>query len=241
MSRSLRIACILAAAISPAIAHAAADINIAWNECILGAGNAANLNFACNVNTGTERMYASFRPPANSDQFRGLVGTVLVTFDDSTVPSWWHFESTGCRAGHLGTIQDFTAGPFGCTDVWESFASAASVIDIGFGSPNVMRVRSIVAVAPTLPLTIDTAHEYYAYALQFNNTKTTGTGLCDGCATGVCIVLTQMELDYADNSFTIVSDGAQRFITWQGGGSIPCPGATPTRNRSWGMIKTLYR
>ena len=54
-------------------------------------------------------------------------------------------------------------------------------------------------------------------------------------------MLTQVELDYDDNSSVIVADGAQRFVTWQGGGSVPCPGATPARSRSWGMIKTLYR
>jgi len=243
MGRSLRIACMLGIilAVLPAPpSHAAGDINIAWNECAQGSGSAGNLALACTGNTGSERLFVSFRPPANSDLFRATVGTILVTFDDTAVPSWWHFENGGCRFGHLGTVSDFTAGPFGCTDVWSNGATAASVFDIP-GAPNVLRIRSVIALPPGAPVPVDTAHEYYAYELVINNAKTTGTGSCPGCGTAACLVLTQVELDYDDNSSVIVADGAQRFVTWQGGGSVPCPGATPARSRSWGMIKTLYR
>ena len=244
MSRPLRIACtfgFIAVICMPALVHAAGDINIAWNDCVLGAGSAANLAFACNVSTGAEQLYVSFRPPAPRSDFKGAFGTMLVTIDDVTAPPWWHVETGGCRAGRIVSRADFTGGPFSCVDFWQGQAVGSGVIDVGYGSPNVLRIRSVFAVVDALAGPIDPAFEYYAYAIAIQNTKTTGTGSCAGCLTPACFALSQVELDYADGSSEIITDGAQRFITWQGGGSLPCPGATPARNPTWGQIKSLYR
>ena len=40
---------------------------------------------------------------------------------------------------------------------------------------------------------------------------------------------------------TNASTPGGNFVTWQGGGGTNCPAATPTRNSTWGSVKSLYR
>lgn len=84
-------------------------------------------------------------------------------------------------------------------------------------------------------------------ALQISHVKTTGLGACSGCGTPVCIVFNSLTVyDYPPfgGVRAYVPNPLQRnFVTWQGGtsGMAICPAATPARNRTWGVLKTLYR
>jgi hypothetical protein len=41
----------------------------------------------------------------------------------------------------------------------------------------------------------------------------------------------------------IVNPLTGNFATWQGGaiGGAGCPAATPTQNKTWGQVKSIYR
>ena len=69
-------------------------------------------------------------------------------------------------------------------------------------------------------------------------------GTCAGCQDPACIVLNGVKL-YNSNGIlaadiTAVAPGVQNFVTFYGGAGV-CPGATPTRNATWGQVKALYR
>jgi hypothetical protein len=85
-----------------------------------------------------------------------------------------------------------------------------------------------------------------------NNAKTTGTGSCAGCTDGACIVLNSVKVTQpatVHQDYTITNPLGRAYVLWQAGGANPgsgpngtgCPGATPTRNETWGSVKSLYR
>jgi len=66
---------------------------------------------------------------------------------------------------------------------------------------------------------------------------------CSGCLVPACIVLNSVKLAQpaGQGDAVIANPAASQHVTWQGGGTIECPGATPTQSNTWGQIKTLYR
>jgi len=85
-----------------------------------------------------------------------------------------------------------------------------------------------------------------------SNIKTVGTGACAGCQTGVCIVFNSILLNTPilanDRTLSGPSNGTDsNYCMWQGGGNptvgviTGCPAATPTKQRTWGAVKALYR
>jgi hypothetical protein len=39
----------------------------------------------------------------------------------------------------------------------------------------------------------------------------------------------------------LTSAQGRQHVTWQGGGGVPCPAATPVKKSTWGSIKAIYR
>jgi hypothetical protein len=80
--------------------------------------------------------------------------------------------------------------------------------------------------------------------ITIDRAKTTGAGACMGCSETVCLFLNYLHLYQTDanKTLTTIYDVTQQqavnTIFWQGTASV-C--ATPTRNVTWGRIKTLYR
>ena len=73
----------------------------------------------------------------------------------------------------------------------------------------------------------------------------TGSGECQGCNIPACLVLNQMELFQVAGTpptdvYAMPNPDVRNWITWQGGDPT-CVGATPTKNRTWCSVKSLYR
>ena len=87
--------------------------------------------------------------------------------------------------------------------------------------------------------------EYYAYKVNLQRSKSSGTGSCAGCLEPMCIVLNGCQLfqnPAAANDPDITNPGSTgNFATWQAQSIPNCPQSTPTHNSSWGKLKSLYR
>ncbi|MBI5708712.1 MAG: hypothetical protein HZC42_00150 [Candidatus Eisenbacteria bacterium] len=230
-------------------AAAAPGLNLAWGAGCWADNPVNTKTFACNTNTGNAQITASYTPTADQTFFVGIEAVLDFQFDGAlTVPDWWSFFEAGtCRQTSLSTSADFTAAPGGCTDAWfglgaggiAAYQTATSVPhDSSVTTPGRSRLKVAYALADASPLTGGT--EYYAFRATINYLKT--VGVCTGCSTPATIVLNQIksaEGAPANTSEIIINEGINRCITW-GSSTVPCI-AVPTRNTSWGQIKSLYR
>ena len=136
---------------------------------------------------------------------------------------------------------DFTAN-VNCADPWSGQASPGA--NYATTGTNRARMKGTGAISGISPITADT--EWYICKLNIGGAKTAGTGNCPGCLDGACFVLNDVFLTQpiGVGDFHISNALDRQSVTWQAsGGSVPggCPGATPTQNRTWGSVKSLYR
>lgn len=229
-------------------------VNLNWTtDCY--SDNAVTLKtFACNTNTGTAPMTASFALTADQPSHVGTSGIVDLQADAATLPDWWTVNYTGsCRGNVLTASADFTSvsTAVNCVDAYVGNATGgitAYKTQVNTGGvpevfvPNRARIKYAFAVPADAPVPLTAGTEYFSARLQFSYLKSTGTGSCAGCATGVTIVLN--EIQSAENTVGSVPEIltaaiANNCINWQNA-NVSC-GAVPVRNRSWGEIKSLYR
>lgn len=243
---TLRIGLAVTALALGASVASAEGINLSWNDC--GSAGTQNATFACNTNTGLPfSAVASYVPPAGIARFLGLASQMDIYTELATLPDWWKHGTSGCRGtSGLAVNFDFTSGPFVCQDFYVGQAAGGFAYDVGFGSAGRARFRIQCAVPFDNLGPIDAGFEYYAYKANFTRSKTSGTGFCDGCQYSACLVLNEIQLFQppdALNDPRLYNSLERSFITWQlpVGGPIGCPLSTPTRNSSWGRVKSMYR
>lgn len=243
----LRYATLLLLALLAGPVHAG-GINLSWNDC--GTFGQPLATFACNTNTGVNRLYASFVSPVPLTQMVGMELRMDVMYNQATVPSWWTVQwSGGCRFGSLNGNVDFLAGPNSCADPWAGAAFVGLAAQPGVPFPNRMLVRAVVAVPQALAFAVDDVTEHYAIELILGHQKTVGTGWCAGCDVAACLLLTELKLvqPLGVGDYSITQPLSNTIVGWQcpafNGAPSPqcfsCP--VPTKGKSWGAIKGLYR
>ena len=227
----------------------AAGANLAWNAC-LSEGGAANKDFACNSNTGTNVLYGSFVLAASQPLCTGIEATVEISASADSLPSWWQLFNVGaCRRTSLAASFDFSSDPgTSCTDMWQgtgvgglgSYHTYWTTPQVASGQANQASIRFGAAVPVDSPLQLSADVEYYAFKLMVNNAKSNGASSCSGCATPVCILLSELNVVQSDNQHEslTVAQTANR-VTWQAASS--CPGAMAAQNITWGRILSVLR
>jgi len=232
-----------AAMLMTASIASAAGVNLSWDDC--GTFGTATKTFACNSNSGAGfTMYSSFIAPSGINELEAFQAQVDITTAQAVLPAWWSHGASQCRGGTaLSASLDFTTSTFNCQDFWAGLAASAYAYDVGFGTPN--RARMIIqgAIPFDNRAPIDDVTETYGCKVTINRTKSTGVGSCAGCAEPACIVLNEIQLFQpaaVGNDPRISVPLSSNFVTWQ---SLPggCPASTPTRNTTWGQVKSLYR
>jgi hypothetical protein len=232
------------------MASAQGGINLSWNDC--GPAGQPSQTFACNTNGNPPHtMIGSAVSPNPIDLMVAAAMVLDLQTNQPALTPWWNMDTApappGCRTGSLSASFDFSLGPFTCGDIWGGGATGGSNYISQFGGKaNHGRIRLVCAVPA--PIAVDNSTENYYFKVTINNAKTAGTGNCVGCLDGACIVFNSLELDQnpgVPGGNTIISNplGSQ-FVIWQsGGGSVAggCPQATPTNNKTWGSVKSLYR
>ena len=244
-------------------------LGLGWHGCStqnpLGA---ANVQFACEAEAFNAcrvfRLMPTFVSSISDTGFAGSEVALDVWIGTSpTVGQWWAgMASGGCRGVEALTLAVYTDAPSlptpgACHKLYPSGSSTlAGQRNHPTGQPNRIRITSVKSVYPYATLTAGQR----TYADQFE-LKTEGTladcdptvdsaPICtDGCSTPACIVLTNvtiyMEVKDGNSNPDIIhyshDGGASRnWVTYQGGACTSL-GITPTRNTTWGAIKSLYR
>lgn len=236
-------------ALTAGIASAAGGINLSWTDC--GAAGTASRNFACTSNGTVGVLVGSCIPPVNLDQLNGEESDATLQTNAATLSAWWHVEAAsagppptpaGCRAGGMSASLDFTANS-NCADPWGGQGFGGLDYTPGYGGPNRGRLRTAGAIPGSTGITNDT--EYYIWKVTILGAKTAGATACAGCLDAACIVFTSQKLTepIGIGDYTITNPITRQFVTYQAGGTLggQCPGVTPTQNRTWGSVKSLYR
>jgi hypothetical protein len=249
--------CVILLALSATAASAGRGVNLRWTDCY-GDGGSINRSFACNTNSGNQTLVCSFELGADLPRVDGLEIVVDLASAGTTLPAWWQLHNAGtCRVTSLSVSSVISPLASNCID-WASgqAVSGLAAYQVGQSGPNTARMKIATAVAQVDIADLVAGQEYFAINVTINNAKTVGTGSCAGCSTPVCIVLNSIRADTITpggaSGPTVTLSGPTNgtdsdFAVWQGGSGvvvgskIGCPAATPTINRTWGMVKTLYR
>jgi hypothetical protein len=230
----------------------AAGTCLAWTQCF-GDGGVRARTFACNTNTGSHRLVASYVAPAGITQLSG--NELTIDFDASAafLPLWWQFRTSGtCRQNALGANPTADLAWTVCQDFWQGGAIAGvGSYDVGFDAPNHARLRIAVAVAPAQAGPLVAGDQYFSANVVISNIKTVGSGSCAGCTTPMCITLSSIKLTQSNGSNVVLQQpafpagypGAPHFshiVLWQAAGGTSCF-VVPTQSSSWGAVKNLFR
>jgi len=259
-TRATLVALVTLALASPAFAATTPPgVNIRWDNCF-DDGGLMNKTFACNTNAGQEQLVVSLVLAEPMLDVSGQEIVVDIRSASATLPAWWAFKNAGtCRTASLTMNSTISASAVNCLD-WANGAAAGGIgaYNIGARGANTARLVAALAVAADAAADLVPGTEYFSFNLNINNLKTVGTGSCAGCQNPVCIVFNSIAVvqpvPLVGVKLTGPSNGTDsNFATWQGGagvtvppgpwtgGGIGCPAATPTTNKTWGQVKTLYR
>src|SRR5262249_9749444 len=185
---------------------------------------------------------ASFVLPAAVTGAGAFSGVIDIIAADVTLPEWWNFRF--CRSGSVD-VNILAAGPVLCPNplgfclVDGDFTGILPAVPAANGL-RLQFVRTNCAGPAGHDLAAGV--EYLGPVVSMNFNRTVGSPSCGGCATPVCLILTQLQV--SANSGTVLltqpaipPDG--NVITWQGAGLSGgvCQAATPPRGAAWGEIK----
>jgi len=233
-----------------AVPAMAGGINFAWGSGCWWDNPVSLKMFACDTNSGSAAFTGSFATSHDFLTFAGMVAVVDLQTDATTLPAWWDLYNGGaCRQASLFSSADFTAAPGGCVDPWlgqaqggiAAYQTAAYPPPLPLNAPAANRARLKVAYVLTEPALVVSGIEYYAFRGTMNFLKTVGTPSCEGCLVPATLVLNQIEPRNLVGYPELISNPiANTCLSWQAAGSTPC-GAVPSRNQTWGQVKTLYR
>ena len=236
---------LLGALLALAAPARAAGVNLAWNEC-LSEGGVGVRSVPCGSDAGTNDAVGSFSVSRPQPQFVGCEVVLDLQADGPRLPDWWQFFNSGaCRQNALTASFDFTTAPQGaCQDPFSGLAMGGvagyhtSSTQPPVPSARANAARIILAMAVANPVGLSSGTEYYAFRLRISNQRTSGGGGCAGCASPVCITLSELRAAESDGRKEILTTALQsNGISWQT--SSTC--ATGNQNRTWGSIKQLYR
>jgi len=244
MKRSILMVSVVAAMLLMASSVFAAGLNLRWTNCLGDAGT-SNKTSACTSNLGTNAVVGSFVVANDIVGATGIEPIVDVVVNDTAPPAWW---SATCRAGFMNanpTISPAAANCFewasgvagGLGKFWETTPTGGN----NYG-PNTGRAVMAFATATPTPVAAGPGNEYFAFNLTISNTKSTGTGSCAGCTTAACLVFNSVKIVAGTSTAAFIEGGnaaGTNIATWQGT-AANCA-AVPTRNTSWGAVKSLYR
>jgi len=76
--------------------------------------------------------------------------------------------------------------------------------------------------------------------IDFTNASNAGLGYQPGCQVPVCFNLNSIQYGGGSTTLFTANPDLRNWVTYAGG-TGDCPGATPTKNATWGAVKALYR
>lgn len=233
-------------------------MNLAWQTCRTSANNAtlATNDFTpimpCDDGSApwtTRRIVISFKNSSTMTQWTGTTIALSIYTVGPGIPDFWNFAPGGCSEGMVagaislvngqGCTNPYTlqpTDPSGQTDIVNIAADPANSV-VSYVADHQRRTIG-VDLPPSTSLGGYTANNL---ALPYGYADGSMGGPCSGCDAPACLYLSRLVYYSLTESRTITTPDLRQNITWAGGVGAICPGATPTRNATWGQVKALYR
>jgi hypothetical protein len=230
----------------------AAGIDLGWDDCPGGAAYSVIKTFACNTNVGVNTMVGSFVAPEGVVAMSSNEIVMDVQTGGLALPAWWKMATGQCRpATSVAGTFDFTGGPFTCYDYWQAGAIGALNWSVLPTTTNRCRIKGVFALPAgdeRITSILEGTH-VYSFKGRIINAQSTGLGACAGCSDEACIVLNSIRINQPASSghtqIHLSNPATVQHVIWQawstGNPVYQCPTVTPTKTRSWGSIKALYR
>lgn len=196
-------------------------VNLRWDQCFADNG-AFNKNFACDTNSGAERLVGSFEIDAPLSDVSGMEFTLDLGSVSAAYPAWWQFKNAGtCRQTSMSMNFVPLGGVSNCADWSAGNATGGIGAYASSGSANRFRITSAVAVPAAATASLSPGQEYFAFNLTVTHLKTVGTGACGGCLEPMCIFFSGVRI-YARSTGAVVADltrganyAGSQYVTWQ--------------------------
>ena len=235
-------------ALSASTAMAQSGLGLYWNGC--SDGGASVRTFACNLNTGSETMYATMKVPNDMPSFAATSAIIDITFETAGIPDWWMTLTGQCSANRVTESYDPAQFTTNCADIWQgsinlSVFQAQQGTNVQGHAANTLRLNGGAAIPAGSEIQVlADGTELVVCKVTITHTKTAGATGCAGCAIPACIVLNECKAQQPAGvgDYTVINEapGMTRWVTWNGS-PTNCPAGTPTQSRTWGAVKNLYR
>ena len=229
-------------------------LELAWNQCYGQMGAVSIRTSACAVNTGSQRIIASFRPPAGINALEGIEVFVDYQVTGGVLPCWWNFAAGQLRNNQLEVLHvsptDVNGNPIIVCDSHYFLDHGAS----GGGWMTVTgadlgHLRGIASLPAGTGLPVAAEGQQYGVGFRFTNGHTVPATSCHGCAQSACMVLSLIRLyspGLPDIALNSPHPGSLNVVKWQGDGLGFCTGfigppPVPVLQNTWGAIKSIYR
>jgi hypothetical protein len=242
----------------------ASGLNVNWNtskQCPVA--QTGNLTWDCNgpsANDGVFYIVCTVMPTIAVVGFNALDARIDGQ-SVGAVPAWWQaFNPGSCREAAFtpGVIDVNPTAPCAGTATTKLWTTAAYG---GMGAwvfDGANRFHTVVgfATAANRVANLSTTTQYNAFHVAMATTNSMYVApdpdnaideilACAGCSEGMTLVLNQIGLygSGAEDQVTLpgTTVGATLCLTWQGGAGAGVCSATPSRNTTWGQVKSLYR
>ena len=223
----------------------AGGINLTWGDGCWADNPQTVQTFACDTNTGTFSMTASFSPNVNQ-AITSFTTRVDLQTDAAALPDWWQICSQGgCRTGSLTATAIVNPPGGNCVYAWpggqpDVFVTWGTALWCSSGTLPPNRAQARGDFGGTASAVLHPGTEYYGFRLTIDAQKTTGAGACGGCSVPATIVLNEIRLFGGVTVDPVTTPLSNTCLRWQAAGTTPCS-ATPVRNATWGAIKSFYR
>jgi hypothetical protein len=237
-------------------------LSLGWGACRVDGGGAVNATGPCTSNTGNgPLLIGGFIANATSNLNSLNSGFLYVDVYQLSagLDPWWQFTDppvTGCRALNTWALDMANAASANCTrSYWGEVGSPSSAARWFYPSymANHATLRLLVAVDAQIAAAtpqIGAGEESHIFGARLGRALSTGAGSCAGCLNAAHLYFAQADL-FQTNGDNFVIDGVgasnhpiagQKCVGWQNAAGPFCPpDVTPTRNATWGSIKSLYR
>lgn len=254
MKKAILFAAALAVCAAPAFAQVGGKVFYSWNDCTGGATATQTVTFDCAGATPAASL-AGYQMDASITGVVAISGVMDILDNTSAVlPSFWHMEASGCNS--TGASITDTRNGATCTGynvLFQGSTGAATdpfitAYGSGFGAPNRARMLTAVVRASSNPFSVTGGTKYFAWRIDWalDNAVENGSGTCVGCTDVVSQTLNQITLESVftgNNGETVTGTATSNSI-----GSVPslCSNAptcdaVPTRSKTWGALKSMYR
>ncbi len=231
-------------------------LELAWNHCYGQAGAQGMRTSACTVNTGSQTMIASFRPPVGVNKLEGIEAYIDFQVQGGVLPCWWNFAAGQMRNAQLTSLPvsptDTNGNPLVLCDNHYFLNHGAT----GGGwmtvtGPDRGHLRGLVTIPAGTGASVSPDAQEYGIGFRIANGNTVPAASCQGCVQGACFMLEMMRL-YSPGLPDVVlmspNPGSDNYVTWQGNaaatqcpGTGPPPPPVPVLQSTWGAIKSIYR